>query len=334
MHRATDYPEFVPSAAAAAGPRARVAAPRRSVVIPVYNGAATIGAVVDELFRICGDDLEVVLVNDASTDDSERVCRDLVERHSGGVALIQLSRNAGEQRAVLTGLRYCRGAVAAVIDDDGQQRAEDVVNLFREAESGSCDVVFGRYVRRRHPWHRRLVSRLHNVAACRLFGKPPGLYLSSFKVLNRYLIDRLGEVGGPFLHIDALILQMTARVGQIDVGHRDRRAGRSGYTYRKLLGVWCEALLGYSTLPFRAAMFVGGATAVWGAGALLFGLASQAIGDAGATTSGSAAITLLLGLILFYLGLLCECVVRRGNVPDTASLSSVRYVFRKADRHV
>jgi undecaprenyl-phosphate 4-deoxy-4-formamido-L-arabinose transferase len=194
--------------------------------------------------------------------------------------------------------------------------------------------VFGRYTRRRHPWHRRLVSKLHNVAARRLFGKPPGLYLSSFKVLNRYLIDRLGEAGGAFLNIDALVLQMTDRVGQVDVGHRDRRAGQSGYTYRKLFGVWCEACFGYSMLPFRAAMFVGGATALGTLAAFLYGVAARAFGYGVPVAAAEVASlgTLLLGLILFYLGLLCECVVRRGNVGDTAP-SSVRYVFRRAEHH-
>lgn len=296
--------------------------PCRSVIIPVFNGAKTIAHVVEEVVRECaGRSLEIVLVNDGSSDDSELVCRSIVARHAGRVILVQLSRNSGEQRAVLTGLRYCRGDHAAVIDDDGQQPAADVARLFHAAERGEHDVIFGRYAQSRHSWHRRLVSRLHNAAAVRLFGKPTGLYLSSFKVVNRYTIDRLTEATAPFVNIDAMVLQITNRFAQVDVEHRERRVGRSGYTYRKLFAVWFEALLGFSLLPFRIAMVVGIAAAV----AALAGATAPSF--AAGWFGASPMIVLLLGIILFYLGVLGECVVRWSNASDAAASSIVRYVI-------
>jgi undecaprenyl-phosphate 4-deoxy-4-formamido-L-arabinose transferase len=241
---------------------------------------------------------------------------------------VQLSRNSGEQRAVLAGLRQCRGDLAAIIDDDGQQPAAEVARLFEKAEEQEHDVVFGRYTRSRHAWHRRLVSRLHNAAAGRLFGKPPGLYLSSFKVVNRYLIDRLLDSSTPFVHIDAMVLQITDRFVQVEVEHRERTAGRSGYTYRKLFAVWFEALLGYSLLPFRGAMAIGTVASV----AAVVVIAVRALSDTQAIGS-TPILSLLLGMILFYLGLLGECIVRWSNTSDATASSIVRYVFRRGEKN-
>ncbi len=300
-----------------------------SIVIPVFNGAATIDAVVDELFRcFAGRAIEVVLVNDASTDDSERVCRMLAAAYPGRVVLVQLSRNSGEQRAVLAGLRHCRGDYAAVIDDDGQHSAAETVRLFAAAQRSEFDVVFGRYVERRHAWHRRFVSRLHNAAAVVLFNKPCGLYLSSFKVVNRYVIDRLSEANGPFVHLEAMILQITNRIGQVDVTHRESHGGGSRYTFGRLCGVWFEAVLGYSVWPFRSATALG---ALACAVALIVILARILFPAADSNAGEWAGVqSLLLGAVLFYLGLLGECVVRQRQAGDAGSSSNVRYVFRKA----
>lgn len=305
-------------------------APSRSIVIPVYNGAATIISVVDDLLSAMDPGgLEVVLVNDGSQDDSERICRWLAQRHPDHVVFVQLHHNVGEQRAVLIGLGYARGRYIAIVDDDGQQGAEDVARMFRAAESGETDVVFGVYENRCHPWHRRLASHLYNRTAGWLFERPPGLYLSSFKVVSRFLADLLSRSDGPLVNIDAMIFQVTSRYAVLDVRQRPRLAGRSGYTYRKLFSLWLETCLGYSVLPFRTAMVAGLILAVlaFAAGAL------SAAGVAGPIGIGSAGLTVVLAAVLFYLGLLGECMVRFNRSCTAGRPAAVRYVVRKAGTH-
>lgn len=301
--------------------------PSRSVVIPVFNGAATIGDVVEEILSTPpGKSLEIVLVNDGSADHSEHVCRALAERFPARITFVQLRHNRGEQRAVLAGLRYCRGQFAAVVDDDGQHPASEMVRLFERAESGNCDVVFGHYLRRCHPWHRRLISRVHERTARWLFGKPRGLRLSSFKVMNRFVVDRLCDFEGPFVNIDAILLRLAPRCGSIDVLHRKRLAGRSGYSYQKLFGVWLEALLGFSAWPYRAAMVVGACTACLAGGVTLAGIAVGLVHGEFPLLIGAPLILVLLGSILFCLGILGKSIfhwIGRSGQP-----AAVRYVFR------
>ena len=104
--------------------------PALSIVIPVYNGADSIGELVAALeeLRIAGGH-EIVLVNDGSPDNSLEVCRALVARARVPITLVGLSRNYGEHNAVMAGLRHASGAHVITMDDDLQNPPEEVERL-------------------------------------------------------------------------------------------------------------------------------------------------------------------------------------------------------------
>ena len=164
---------------------------------------------------------------------------------------MQLARNFGEHNAVLAGLRHARGEYVAVLDDDGQNRPRDVLKMLAHARQHKLDVVYGRYRERQHPWPRILGSWFHNRIANFVLGKPRDLYLSSFKVMSRFVVDEVVKFAGPFPYLDGLILRTTSRLGQIEVDHESRRGGRSGYTLPKLVGLWLNMFVGFSIIPLR-----------------------------------------------------------------------------------
>src|SRR5207237_10443593 len=93
--------------------------PELSLVIPVYNGSRTIGPLVEQTAKIFGStSFEIVLVNDGSEDDSERVCVKLAEKCPQNVTFVHVSRNFGEHTAVLAGLTWARGRDVALQDED------------------------------------------------------------------------------------------------------------------------------------------------------------------------------------------------------------------------
>src|SRR5476649_1535502 len=108
-----------------------------SIVVPVYNGAKTVGELVAalELLPIPGG-IEIVLVNDGSPDDSLAVCRDIAATASVPVTLVNLSRNFGEHNAVMAGLRFARGGHVITMDDDLQNPPGEVQRLFEHARDG------------------------------------------------------------------------------------------------------------------------------------------------------------------------------------------------------
>jgi undecaprenyl-phosphate 4-deoxy-4-formamido-L-arabinose transferase len=151
-----------------------------SFVIPVYNGSASIGDVVRRIHELYADlAIEVILVNDGSADDSERVCRDLADNHPATVTFLHLARNFGEHSAVLAGLNHARASYAAILDDDGQNPPEEVRRLYEAIREQKQDVVYGRYRVKRHGPLRNLGSRFNDRVANVMLGKPKDLYLSS-----------------------------------------------------------------------------------------------------------------------------------------------------------
>ena len=229
-----------------------------SLVIPVYNGSETIVSVV-ECARAALSSLrhEIVLVNDGSSDASEEVCCDLAARYPDTVTFVQLSRNFGEHAAVLAGLRRARGQYVATLDDDGQNPPDQILLLLDYARKHELDVVYGRYREKRHNLVRNLGSWFTNAVATIVLRKPRDLYLSSFKVMNRFLVQVVAGYDGPYPYLDGLILQATQRFGQVEVEHRQREAGRSGYNTRRLLRLWSNMFLCFSIAPLRLATLGG-----------------------------------------------------------------------------
>ncbi len=229
-----------------------------SILIPVFNSELTIADLCTTLIRLYVDNynLQIVLVNDGSSDNSDAVCRNLQKNYPAIVSYVLLSRNFGEHNAVMAGLHYVKGDVCVIMDDDFQNPPEEVVLLIKEIELG-YDVVFCSYAFRHDPWWRDIGSRLHNLTATLVLDKPIDLYLSSFKVINRFVIDQIITYSGPEPYIDALILRTTRNFSQVSGTHQPRKNGISGYSAGKLLNLWGSMFLSFSIYPLRALTFLG-----------------------------------------------------------------------------
>lgn len=230
-----------------------------SVVIPVYNAEASIGPLVLDVmdaFRDRGR-LQVVLINDASRDRSHEACLDLATKYPDTVTYLRLAKNFGEHNAVMAGLRHAIGAHAVIMDDDFQHRPEDAVRLVQAARAGDYDLVYSSFPEIRQPWRRVLGSRFNGWVANFMLDKPKDLYLSSFKCLSRWLVGEIVRYTGPFPYVDGLALRCTRNIGRVQVLHQARREGRSGYTLRKLVGLWLNVFVSFSVIPLRASAVLG-----------------------------------------------------------------------------
>jgi polyisoprenyl-phosphate glycosyltransferase len=222
-----------------------------SICIPVYNGALTIAALVEECIAELSAHyaLEFVLVNDYSRDDSDTVCKALAARHPF-VKYISLRKNFGEHNAVMCAFNYASGDFAVVIDDDFQNPPTEIRALVDAAVKG-YDVVYSRYAEKRHAALRNLGSRFNNRVANWLLEKPPELYLSSFKVISADIVKRLIRYQGPSPYIDGLILRETRNITSVLVVHDERRGGHSNYTLAKLMSLWLNMFINFSIKPLR-----------------------------------------------------------------------------------
>lgn len=236
-----------------------VKSPLISLVIPVYNGAQSIERLVDELiieltpqFRI-----EIVLINDCSPDQSEQACIRLFEKYPDIVSFYSLAINVGEHNAVMAGINQITGDFAVIMDDDFQNPISEVVKLIKYSSEQNYDVVYTYYEKKRHSFFRNIGSRFNDKIANLMLKKPNDLYLSSFKIINRFLIDEVIKYTLPYPYIDGLILRTTSNIGKIQVNHSKRLAGKSNYTLRKLISLWLNMFTNFSILPLRLSIILG-----------------------------------------------------------------------------
>lgn len=302
--------------------------PALSIVIPVYNGMATVGELVDALGRLLPEGgLEIVLVNDGSSDNSHEVCSAMVGQCPAPIIYVEHMRNYGEHNAVMTGLRHASGAYVVTMDDDLQNPPSEALKLFDHARRTGLDVVYASYAVKAHEGWRNVGSRFANWAADRLLDKPKGVYLSSFRCMSAAAARAVCEYHGPYPYIDGLLMQVTQRIGSLEVAHLPRCNGRSNYDLRRLTLLWLNLATNFSLAPLRIAVLIGVAMAAMGmigaaatiAEAVLFG-----------TPSGWASVVVLLLLIggvqCLILGIVGEYVGRTFLSASGKPQSAVRSV--------
>lgn len=303
--------------------------PALSFVIPLYRSEETIAAVVREIesLQVEGG-LEIVLVNDGSPDRTAEVCAALLKTAKVPLQYIEHARNFGEHNAVLTGWRHARGAYIVNIDDDGQNPPAEGLRLFEEAKAKGLDIVYGHYVDKRHAGWRNLGSWFTNRVTDFALDKPSGFYLSSFRCVSAFAARETTRHAGPFPYIDGLLLQITQRIGSLEVRHKERAAGTSGYNLRRLVRLWMSAWINFSVLPLRLATLLGLGMALVGAVGIVvvFVLWLSDTGPIFGWGSLMAALLLFSGCQLVMLGLIGEYIGRMFITLNQRPQSVVRKI--------
>ena len=231
-----------------------------SVVIPVYNSQETISQLIDELIELLKSyNFEIILVNDCSMDKSHEICLHKHEAHPDLVRYFKLSRNFGEHNAVIAGLNQASGDYAIIIDDDFQNPPDEIPRMIEYMRKNKFDVLYTFSDEKKHNLFRNIGSWFNNRVAAFLLKIPKNIYLSSFKCINRFLIDEIIKYHGPYPYIDGLILRVTRNIGQLKVNHERRIIGKSNYTFRKLVSLWVNMFVNFSVVPLRLSFFLGSA---------------------------------------------------------------------------
>jgi len=308
--------------------------PALSFVVPLYNSAATIEALVRDIeSQPVEGGHEIVLVNDGSADATSDVCRGLIRTARVPIVYIEHARNFGEHNAVLTGWRHARGTYVVNLDDDGQNPPSEAVRLWQHAKANGFDVVFGHYEVKQHsPW-RNAGSWFTNRMTDWALDKPTGFYLSSFRCVSAFVTKQVTDYNGPYPYLDGLLLQITQRIGSINVRHEARQAGTSGYTLRRLIRLWLSAWLNFSLLPLRVATLLGLLTAVAGLAAFIGVVWLWLIDRGPAYGWGWVMATVLVfsGTQLVILGLIGEYIGRMFLTVNQRPQAIVRSVSRSDD---
>jgi undecaprenyl-phosphate 4-deoxy-4-formamido-L-arabinose transferase len=301
-----------------------------SIVIPVYNGADSIGELVETLEAIdIPGGHEIVLVNDGSPDNSRAVCRELVARARIPITLVDLARNYGQHNATMAGLRQARGAHVITMDDDLQNPPEEVARLLAYAQETGCDVIYTYYDEKKHAAWRRAGSAFTNWVAGFVLDKPKGFYLSAFRCMSAFVVREVTRYEGPFPYVDGLILQVTQSIDRLLVRHLPRAAGHSNYTMRRLLRLWMSMFVNFSVMPLRISTLAGFAlSAIGGLGCLWALIEALFFASPEGWASLFIAELLLSGVQLMILGIVGEYLGRLYLTANGKPQAVVRTVTR------
>ena len=236
---------------------------RLSIVVPFFNEKENVEALHAEIVSALTaidptrSTWEILYVDDGSTDGTGECLLRMRAALPDNVTYIGLRRNFGQTAAIAAGFSHARGDVIVTLDGDLQNDPADIARLLAELDRG-CDVVSGWRRHRRDPFLvRRLPSRAANWLIGVVTGVPLHDYGCTLKAYRREIVEQLTLYGEMHRFLPAQAHWVGARVTEIPVNHRPRKAGLSKYglrrSYRVLLDLMTVRFLGtHGTKPLHA----------------------------------------------------------------------------------
>jgi len=288
--------------------------PELSVVVPVYNEEENLPELIRRLTAVCGPlnaETEIILVDDGSGDRSMELIHQAVEENPDLFAGVVLSTNFGQHAAVMAGFQESRGKYVITMDADLQNPPEEIPKLLEKLREG-YDVV-GTIRERRHDSAFRLCASktANKIVRTLCGGRTMSDYGCMLRGYSRKVVDAVLLCGENGKFIPMLAMSYARRTIEINVKHSERLAGKSKYSYLKLISLMYDLLTGTSTFPLRLMTFSGFFIALFG---ILFGLVvfviSQIDKDWGAEGVFAlfAIAFVLMGCQFIGLGLLGEYI--------------------------
>jgi undecaprenyl-phosphate 4-deoxy-4-formamido-L-arabinose transferase len=287
--------------------------PSVSVVVPVFNSEQTLRVLVQRLHSVltkCAEPFELVLVNDASRDNSWQAICEATAEHAW-ITGISLTRNCGQHNALLCGIRAAKHEVIVTLDDDLQNPPEEIPRLLGKLAQG-FDVVYGTSQRKTHSLWRNLASRITKSALKSAMGVEMARNVSPFRAFRSELRRGFAEYSGPFASIDVLLTWATTTFAAVDVSHQPRTIGSSNYTFSQLVVHAMNMLTGFSTVPLQWASWIGFSFTLFGAMILAYVVGRYLLEDGGVPGFPFLAsiIALFSGAQMFALGIMGEYLAR------------------------
>ena len=287
-----------------------------SFVIPCYRSQATLPSVIREIQEtmegLSQYTYEVVLVNDCSPDNTFDSIRELC-RENKNITGINLAKNFGQHSALMAGFHQVKGDIIVCLDDDGQTPADEVGKLLEGIEKGA-DVVYAKYAHKHHSGFRNWGRHVNELMTRIMLGKPRDLYVSSYFAARRFVVDEMIKYEYPYPYVIGLVLRTTKNIVNVEVNHRDRMEGTSGYTLGKLLGLWFNGFTAFSVKPLRIATVTGAGCAFLGFAYGIYTIIKKIfINPPGLVTGFSALMSVLVfmgGMLMLMLGLVGEYMGR------------------------
>ena len=292
-----------------------MAAPKVSIVIPVYNEEAVLPALFARLYPALdalGCTYEVVFVNDGSRDTSAAMLREQFQRRPDVTRVLLFNGNFGQHMAIMAGFEHCRGERIVTLDADLQNPPEEIHKLIERMDEGHDYVGSIRRLRQDAAW-RRWASKAMNRVRERITHIRMTDQGCMLRAYDRAIVDAIRASREVSTFIPALAYSYAHNPTEVEVEHEERHAGESKYSLYKLIRLNFDLVTGFSVLPLQAFSLFGILVAVLSLGAYVVVIAQRVLAGGGGLMviwDRDILAFFLIGVLLFGVGLIGEYVGR------------------------
>ena len=279
-----------------------------SVVVPVYNNAASLDELVARLTAVLDQrhaPYEIVLVDDGSADESWKIITKLARADERVVGL-HLSRNFGQQPATRAGLRRATGDVTVLMDADLQDRPEEIPAML-EALTDDVDIVVTTWDPDKTEVRERWSSRIFHRIFSRIVGVQLPRNLGTYRLFTADFRAAVLDYPESTAVYGPLMAQMGFNAAYVEVVRSAPTGRKSSYNFRKRARLAMNTMLTYSDVPYRAVSWSGVALVVASVAYLVLLLGQYAIYGRRIPSGLTLVLTvqlLLSGAVLASLGVL------------------------------
>jgi len=292
-----------------------------SIISPVYGCRESLYELYERILQVMkkiNGDFELILIDDASPDNSWEMIRKIAEKDNRVKGLL-FSRNFGQHSAITAGLEKSQGDFVVVMDCDLQDQPEEIPRLYEKAKQG-FDLVLGRRQQRNDPLHKKIFSFIFYRLLAYLTETRQDPKIGNFGIYHRNVIKAVCEMKDRMRYFPAMIRWVGFNHTSIDLQHADRKHGKTTYTFRKLLHLALDVMLAFSDKPLRLTVKAG---LIISASSIIYALITfirylygyiQVLGYTSLILSiwfFSGMIIFILGFVGLYIGKIFENVKQR-----------------------
>lgn len=228
-----------------------------SVVTTLFYSAPYVEEFYDRVKSVAqtiSEDYEIIFVNDGSPDDSLAIAVSLFERNER-VKIIDLSRNFGHHKAIMTGLAYAKGDLVFLIDSDLEEQPEMLPAFYEEIKASQTDVVYGVQKKRKGNWFEQFTGEVYYVLFKILTGFETSANVLTARLMTRNYVRALVEHKEREFDIMGLWLLTGFRQSSVNVDKFSK--GTTAYSLRRKISLFINTVTAFSNRPLLAIFIVG-----------------------------------------------------------------------------
>ena len=233
--------------------------PKYSIVIPIFNEEPVIPEFYSRIKKVmnsCGDDYELIFINDGSTDTSRDLIKEL-NKKDNSIKLLDFSRNFGHQIAISAGLDFADGDAVVIIDADLQDPPEVILKMIQKWKEG-YEIVYGRRLKRKgETFFKEITAYIFYRLLKALTNHDIPLDSGDFRLIDKKVCNTMRNLTEKSRYMRGLISWVGFKQTYVEYVRDERYAGETKYPLKKMIKFAMDAITSFSYKPLRIATCIG-----------------------------------------------------------------------------